>query len=626
MLQDIRANAQGTVAKVIVVLIVIAFSLFGIESILLGGSTNAVAEVNGEEITPQELQQAVNTQKRQLLAMMGDEIRPELLDDELLGQQAMQTLIQRKLLVQSAADMGLTISDSQVGAIVGGMEEFQLDGQFSPELYRARLGDAGFTPASFKKTMSDDLIMGQARSGLAASDFATPAEMQLNARVTGEQRDLRYLTIPIEGFDASGDVSDADVDAYYAENAQQFLSEESVSLDYIQLTAEDFVQPVDEQLVIEAYEAETQAGQYATENKVAHILFEKAEAESEDAFQQRIATVASKLEAGEDFASLASEFSDDVGSRTFGGELGFSSGGTFPEPMEEAIATMEVGQVSAPVVTEAGTHLILLQERRDGKAPSMEELRPGLEEQIALSEARVELLRTVETLKDLAFNADNLDEPATELGLEVAVADGVTRNQGDGLFANSTLLQAAFSDDVLNAGHNSDVIEIDQNTWLVLRVREHYPEEVMPLAEVREQIVAAIADGRARAAVERAAREAVARLRDGTSVEELAVEAGYEWQVELGADRRNPVLPREMLAGAFQLAAAEEGASLFEYVLSRSGDALVYEVARVTPGELEALPEVERTALQQMVGGEYGQLVDTEYRLGLRDSAEINVL
>ena len=282
--------------------------------------------------------------------------------------------------------------------------------------------------------------------------------------------------------------------------------------------------------------------------------------------------------------------------------------------------------MSAPVVTEAGTHLILLQERRDGKAPSMEELRPGLEEQIALGEARVELLRTVETLKDLAFNADNLDEPATELGLEVAVADGVTRNQGDGLFANSTLLQAAFSDDVLNAGHNSDVIEIDQNTWLVLRVREHYPEEVMPLAEVREQIVAAIADGRARAAVERAAREAVARLRDGTSVEELAVEAGYEWQVELGADRRNPVLPREMLAGAFQLAAAEEGASLFEYVLSRSGDALVYEVARVTPGELEALPEVERTALQQMVGGEYGQLVDTEYRLGLRDSAEINVL
>ncbi len=626
MLQDIRANAQGTVAKVIVGLIVIAFSLFGIESILLGGSTNAVAEVNGEEITPQELQQAVNTQKRQLLAMMGDEIRPELLDDELLGQQAMQTLIQRKLMVQSAHDMGLTISDSQVGAIVGGMEEFKLDGQFSPEMYRARLGDAGFTPASFKQTMSDDLIMGQARSGLAASEFATPAELQLNARVTGEQRDLRYLTIPIENFGASGDVTDEDVDAYYAENAQQFLSEETVTLDYIQLTAEDFVQPVDEQLIIEAYEAEKRAGQYATENKVAHILFEQAEDESEDAFQQRIATVSSKLEAGEDFAQLAGEFSDDVGSRTFGGELGFSSGNTFPEPMEEAIATMEVGQVSAPVVTEAGTHLILLQERREGKAPSLEELRPGLEKQIALGEARVELLRTVETLKDLAFNADNLDEPAAELGLQVAVADGVTRNQGDGLFANSTLLQAAFSDDVLNAGHNSEVIEIDQNTWLVLRVREHYPEEIMPLAEVREQIVAAIADGRARAAVERAAREAVTRLRDGTSVEALAVEAGYQWQVELGADRRNPVLPREMLASAFQLAPPEEGASLFEYVLSSNGDALVYEVARVTPGELEALPDGERTALQQMVGGEYGQLVDSEYRLGLRDSAEINVL
>ncbi|PLW68902.1 SurA N-terminal domain-containing protein [Pseudohalioglobus lutimaris] len=626
MLQDIRANAQGTVAKVIVGLIVIAFSLFGIESILLGGSTNAVAEVNGEEIGPQELQQAVNTQKRQLLAMMGDDIRPELLDDELLSQQAMQSLIQRKLLVQSAQNMGLTISDAQVGAIVGGMEEFQLDGQFSAEMYRARLADAGFTPTSFKQAMSDDLIMGQVRSGLAASEFATPAEMELNARVAGEQRDLRYLTIPMEKFSAAGEVSDADVQAYYAENSQQFLAEETVTLDYIQLRAEDFIQPVDEQVILEAYEAETRVGQYATENRVAHILFEQEGEESAEAFQQRIAEVTARLEAGDDFAELAAEFSDDVGSRAFGGELGFTSGDTFPEAMEEAISSMEVGQISSPVETEAGTHLILLQERREGVAPSLDELRPRLEEQIALSEARVELLRTVETLKDLSFNADNLNEPAQELGLEVAGAERISRNQSDGLFANTLLLDAAFTEDVLNAGHNSDVIEIDQNTWVVLRVREHFPTEVMPLEQVREQIVAAIVETRARAAVEAAATDVVKALRAGDSVEEVAVSSGYEWQVELAADRRNPVLPRELLSGAFQLAPPEEGASVIEYVLTNNGDALVYEVARVTPGALDALPEAERTALQQMVGGEYGQLVDNEYRQGLRDTAEINIL
>jgi len=116
MLQDIRKNSQGTLAKIIVGIIVVAFAGFGIESILLGGGGSAVAEVNGEEITPQELQQAVNNQKRQLISMMGENLDPAMLDDQLLSQQAMQTLISRKLLVQSADDMGLTVSDTQVGA------------------------------------------------------------------------------------------------------------------------------------------------------------------------------------------------------------------------------------------------------------------------------------------------------------------------------------------------------------------------------------------------------------------------------------------------------------------------------------------------------------------------------
>lgn len=626
MLQDIRANAQGTVAKVIVGLIVIAFSFFGIESILLGGSTNAVAEVNGEEITPQALQVAVNTQKRQLLSMMGDNIMPELLDDERLTQLAMQSLIQRKLMVQSAQSMGLAIADAQIGAIVGGMEEFQVDGQFSPEMYRARLADAGFTPASFKQTMTEDLITGQARSGLAASEFATPAELALNARIVAEQRDIRYITIPLESVSFPDEVSQEDIAAYYEDNAENFMSTEAVTLDYIQLQTEDFTQPVEEELVQQAYETEIRAGQYGTENRVAHILFEQGADESDEDFQGRINAVRQRLDAGDDFGELAGEFSDDVGSSGFGGDLGLSSGDAFPQAMESAIAELVVGEVSEPVVTEAGTHLVLLKERREGKAPPLEELRPRLERQIAMSEARVELLRNVETLKDLAFNADNLKDPAAELGLETELVERVTRNEREGLFSDSRLLEAAFSDDVLNAGHNSDVIELDSDTWLVLRVREHHPAEVKPLEAVRDNIVALIEETRAREAVRAAARQAVSALRAGGSVETYATEAGYAWQVELGAERRSPVVPAPILTSAFRLAPPETGQSVVDYVVADSGEGFVFEVARVTPGDLEALPEPEVTALSQSVSGEYGQIVDNEYQQGLRDSADINVL
>ncbi len=626
MLQDIRKNSQGTLAKIIVGVIILAFAGFGLESILLGGGSNSVAEVNGEQISPMELQQAVDNQKRQLIAMMGENLDPTMLDDQLLSQQAMQSLIQRKLLLQSAGEMGLTVSDAQVGAVVASMEQFQLDGQFSPEMYRARLGEAGFTPNSFKSAMIEDMTLGQSRSGLAGSEFATPAELELNARIVGEQRDLRYLTIPLESFVNAEVVSDEDIAAYYSENSEDFLSEEAVELDYIELLAEDFREPVEEQAILDAYQEEIVNGQYQTETRVSHILFEQRGDEDEQAFQQRIADVEARLQAGADFAEVAGESSDDIGSSSFGGDLGFTAGEAFPSEMELAIAELEVDSVSAPVETEAGVHLIKVTERREGEPPPLEELRAGLEEELAMSEARVELLRTVETLKDLAFNAENLDAPAAELSLEVRSSDKVSRSQSDGLFADPALITAAFSDDVLNAGHNSDVVELSRDHWVVVSVREHHRAEVMPLEQVREEIVAHITDQRARAAVEAAAIAAVRSLRGGEGVESYAKAAGFEWQVELGADRRNSMVPAEILASAFLLAPPAEGQSVVDYVVSTRGDALVFEIDRVTAGSLDDLAEGEQRGLQQMVGAEYGQLIDNEYQQGLREAADISVL
>lgn len=626
MLQDIRKNSQGTLAKIIVGVIILAFAGFGLESILLGGGNSSVAEVNGEQISPQELQQAVDNQKRQLIAMMGDNLDPSMLDDQLLSQQAMQSLIQRKLLLQSAGDMGLTVSDSQVGAVVASMEQFQLDGQFSPEMYRARLGEAGFTPNSFKQAMVEDMTLGQSRSGLAGSEFATPAELELNARIVGEQRDLRYLTIPLETFVSGTEVSAEDIEAFYANNADQFMSEEAVELDYIELRAEDFRAPVEEQAIVDAYREAIVNGQYQTESRVSHILFEQGSDESDEAFAQRIADTRSRLAAGTDFAEVASDASDDIGSSAFGGDLGYTAGESFPAEMEQAIAELEVDAVSQPVETEAGVHIIKVTERREGEPPPMEEMREQLEEELAMAEARVELLLTVETLKDLAFNAENLKAPAEELSLEVQSSDKVSRDQQEGLFAEPGLLAAAFSDDVLAAGHNSDVVELSPDHWVVVSVREHHLAEILPLAAVEDEIIARITDERARAAVEAAAIAAARRLRAGEGVEAYARAAGYEWQVELGADRRNSMVPAEILASAFLLAPPAQGESVVDYVVSTSGDALVYEIARVSPGSLADLAENERQGLQQMVGAEYSQLIDNEYQQGLRESADVNVL
>ena len=626
MLQNIRQNVQGPAIKVVVWLIVISFSIFGIESILVGGGGAGVAEVNGEEVSPQELQQAVNTQKRRLIAMMGENFDPTMLDDEVITSQALNSLIGRKLLMQSAESMDLTVSSREIGSVIGGMEQFQIEGKFSPQMFSSVLSSAGYTPAYFKETLREDIALAQLRSGLAGSEFATPLELALNAKVDAERRDLRYLTIPLQTFIEQQQVTDEQISAYFAEHQDDFRTSESVELDYIELTPDLFRQPVEESAVLEAYELEVKNTQYQTENRVSHILFEARDGEDAAALQQRVAAAQARLAAGAGFSEVAAEFSDDVGSAANGGDLGFSSGDAFPEEMEEAVASLAVDEVSAPVTTEAGTHLVLVTERREGSAPELEELRPRLEEQLQLAQARGELLLVVETLRDLVFNAEDLSRPASELDLVVQRSEPVARDQAQGLFANPALLNAAFSEEVLEAGHNSDVIELGEDRFVVMHKHKHNQPQLRELADVRDEIAAIIVEQSAREMVAAEADRIVQELATGASMEQVAADAGYSWQVELGADRRNGAVPREVLARAFELPAPTDGHTLVDFLMAPSGDAQVISLTGVNPGKFEALEQNARVSLLRQVSGEYANLVDSEFQRGLRESADISVM
>jgi len=265
-------------------------------------------------------------------------------------------------------------------------------------------------------------------------------------------------------------------------------------------------------------------------------------------------------------------------------------------------------------------------DRREGKVPTLEELRPQLEQQLQLSEARVELLRTVESLRDLAFNAESLAGPAEELGLEVRQSEPVARNQGEGLFANPSLLSAAFSEEVLDAGHNSEVIELDQDHFVVLRVRKHNEPAPRPLAEVRDAIAGMLKDSRARAAVAQAAAAALESLQQGESLEQVAQAGGYELRTEPGAERQSTNVPPDVLQRAFQLPAPAGSAPVVDLLVAPNGDARVIALDAVVPGSLADLDDAERRRLQQQLTTEYATMVDSEFRRGLRERADISVL
>ncbi|NND68787.1 MAG: peptidylprolyl isomerase [Halioglobus sp.] len=623
MLQDIRKNAQGTVSKIIIGLIVVAFAFFGIESILLGGGDNSIAEINGEGIGEFELQQAINNQKRSLLSMMGESVDPAMLDDERIRPMAMESLIQRTLLQQAADELSLGVSEREIGSMVASMEAFQENGAFSSDLYRVTLANAGYTPALFKASLHDDLLVAQIGTGLAGTEFVTPTELAANVAVITEQRDLRYLTIPREGFATSQVPAEEDIQAWYEENSGEYMTEETVDLEYIELTLDDFRQPVDDAAIEEAFEMTLATADYGARSRVSHILFT---GDGELSMEEGVARAQEELNAGTSFADVAAALSEDAGSAGAGGDLGYTTGDAFPEEMEAAISELEIGIVSKPVRTDAGTHLILVTERTESEPPVLDdELRAQLTEQLQLQEARAELLLAVEDLKDLAFNAEDLNGPAAELGLTVQQIEGVSRFAGEGVFEQQALRAAAFSDDVLNTGHNSDVIELRGETFVALRVLEHHEPQLRPLEEVRDSIAAALVEEATRTALANEAQRLLSALRGGTAIDALAAETGYAWQVEIGAQRRNLTMPPEVLGRAFELPVPEEGSSVSDITFTSTGDAVIVELFRVTPGTIDTLRPEERSQLAAGLARQAGGLLNTELQSAIRARADVVV-
>lgn len=606
MLQNIRNNVQGVTAKIIMGLMIVPFAIFGIESLVGGGGPAQVAKVNGEKIGEVELAQAINVQKRQLLARMGDNVQPELLDDAALRGPALDGLITQYLLKQSADSLKLRLPAQAVDQTILSMSAFQDNGKFSPERYEMLLRNQGYSTLYFKQLMQKELLINQLHSAFVSSDFVTPAELKAVAGLLQQQRSFRYLTIPIAGLAEKIVISDADVNAYYQEHAKEFLSEERVKLEYIELRAEDYFPPVDESAVKAEYDREVAALKGKVERHAAHILIETNAQRDEAQAQALLASIAEKLKAGDDFAKLAAQYSDDVGSKVNGGDLGVSGGDTFPPQFEAALAKLSVGQVSEPVKSESGYHLIKLVGQQAGEAPPFEQRKVEIAQRLQRSEAQPELTRNVEKLRDLVFNSDGLGGPAQQLKATVRSSDWIDRKSTDALLGNPKVLAAAFSQEVLKDRNNSDVLELSADQYVVLRIKEHVEATPRPLEEVKATIVATLKQQRATEQVASDAQQLIKQVEQGGDLAKLASAQGFTVKSAEKTARNNGSINPELLRAAFALPkVAKDGTAIDSLQLS-NGDIAVVQLQEVVDGAPDSLNPGQREALLAQLQQSFG--------------------
>jgi peptidyl-prolyl cis-trans isomerase D len=581
MLESFRDNMKG-IAFAIVVLIAIVFAFSGIGSLSISGSASETAvKVNGERVSELQVQQALNSEKQRILNE-NEGLDAALLEDDLLRPQVVEQIIGRKLLSQEASSGGMAISSRTTGKLLLDTPTFQTDGRFDQELYLYRIRNLGYTSAGFLEMIEENLLIEQFVRGFVASGFTTSNELELLASVFEQQRDYYYLTVPLQPVKDGIKVTEEQISAYFEDNKANYQAEEQVVVDYIELNPAQFdgADAIGEEQVKARFYEQAQSMESAVSLQAAHILLSEPDA-------ALLAEVQSKLDAGQDFAALAKAYSQDVGSADFGGDLGFTTGDTFPENFEVALAALEVGQVSAPVVTDSGTHLIKLVDKQETVIDFSTE-RARIEQELVAELRNEWLVEKLANLKEFSFNAESLSEVAEDLGLTAQISPAFSRSDATGIAAYPAVKKAAFSAEVVDEKYASEVIDLGDDRYLVLKLNRNIPARQKELVEVKASIEVAITAELAQSTLAEQGDALLARVAAGETVEAVAKSQDLDWQVVLDAKRSTGDINADVKRFVFQLPATAES-DVVESFYTRAGDFVVVAMTEVTPGDSSTL-------------------------------------
>ncbi|MFZ5653076.1 MAG: SurA N-terminal domain-containing protein [Pseudomonadota bacterium] len=624
MLQDFRASI-GRYGKWLVVLIAIPFVFFGVESIFFSGAAvDEVAEVDGESISRLELEQAVQRQRSYLMQRLG-EAYSDAIDEKSLRAPVLQSLIATQALANRAVDHGMGVPPQLIAKVLQDAELFWVDGRFSRDNYLVYLQQMGYTPQSHNRFLTRELLVDQLVRGVTQTAFVTASEFSTALTLLEETRDFHYLTIPFDGLDDQPEIAAEEIEQYYRQHPDRFTAPEQVVLNYLELSR-DAIEPqieVDEAQLRERYRERVAAAEAAKQRVVAQIL---VESRADGSHRDKLEAIERDLSAGKPFADVAAAQSEDRLTAERGGELGPYVAADYPPQLREVIESLQIGQISAPVETEQGWHILTVLREDQPEVGSFAEEREKLRREIMREQAQQRFSQLLDRLGELAYNSEDLAAVAGQLGLELKVSSPMGRDgSGERLGAFPKVVEAAFGDQVLEDGYPSPVIEIGEGQAVVIELREHRPAALRPLDQVREEIRGILNAERAqRLATERGQR-IKARLDAGESLADIAAEQRLEWHAHLDVGRYDQQLDRELVEKVFGVPARQAESAPRSGVFAGADAAVVYQVIDIHPGSPEVVPAARQRELATALLGAISRQELDRYQALLMAAAKIDV-
>jgi len=632
MLTAIRERATGWIAWALVILITIPFALWGINSYFEGASKIVVATVNGVDLEQRAYQQALSDHRRSLVQIMGRNVDAEYFSNPAFKLQVLESLIDSNLQAEYLRERGYRVTDEQLVSRIRSIEAFHSDGVFDTDRYETLVRNAGLSVEGFEQQQRQQGALEQLRTGLSETAFVIPAAIDRAIELLNQRRRASYTVLGVEKFSHSAAVGAAAVRAEFDNNPDRYVNPAEIQVDYLRLSVVDLAQQisVDEDSLKSYYDMNLAQFSRPGSRRASHILISAAADASADvvnAAQAQAAGLALRARAGENFEQLAREHSGDTGSAGRGGDLGVIRPGTMALPFEEAVFALDQGEVSEPVRTDYGWHVIRLTDLRENETKPFTEVRGEIRSVLAREAAEEQFLALAEDFQNIVFEQPGSLEPAADiLGLPIERSEWFSRATGTGLTKSGVVRQAAFSDEVRVDRLNSEMLEVDSDTLVAVRYADFREQRKQAFEEVRQGIESELVAKAALHAQEVAAQALIDALRSGANWHESLTEHQLESH-ELPQDPAKLSGPIEqgVAMAVFSSPVPSSGRAIYGGRRLDSARYTVFQLEEVILGNPTDAKTAERQQVENLIAARGGEELLSGLRHTLRSAAQVEV-
>jgi peptidyl-prolyl cis-trans isomerase D len=592
MLDNIRTRVKGPWAIAIVVVISIPFVMFGVESLFSVNFGNSdPVKVNGESISEQHIQNRVN---------QGIASNPSV-SPGVMRKQVIQSLVNQRVFEDAARDVGLSVPTSLIDEEIMSIDSFQENGKFSQARFDQVMQANNLQASNYREYVKKDIMVDHMKSQFDHASFVTDQEIINAFAYLKQKRNISTLSRTLDHFKKNITPAEESIQLYFDTVKDQYVTEDKVILEYIKIDKDLNQIKVDDSEIRERYNSEVAAANLKSnvKKRIAHIMLKANDNENP---KKQLKALRKEIVSGVSFEEIAKKHSQDPGSKDQGGDLGFVDLQNFPEEFIDAASELKVGEISQPVVTTSGVHLIKLIDEKTTTVSSYEDRYAVIKAGIQATKSNDKFQKTLDSLADSAFNADDLSEPAKEFNLTIRETKAFSKTTAyNDITKNSEVIKAAFSQDLMVEKNNSDIIQLSPSSAIVIRVKQDFPSQHQELKDVRKQVVEQYKASMAKDQAVTWQNEVLKQIEEGVTLSDIASKAGVTLKSydNIAMDDYKKISP-SVLRTAFQIVKPKDNA-LSAKSLLESNESHVIVVKDVTLSDTSNISEQDMSSIKRLL-------------------------